>query len=169
MLIWFVHCAQANKSHNCLYTIFASQGYWNPHSTGRSWQSRIFSKIIPNRRRSVDGHTIWELNASSTHPLCFYYAAATIMKIWLLLVYADGYVAATLLRPWRWSYSFVVLLYPFYIESEILIPFYYDLGASTALLQFLLRFESFWPKFWIVAESPSSGMGGLSPLPSLRM
>ena len=34
--------------------------------------------------------------------------------------------------------------------------FYY---ASTALLPFLLRFVSFWPKFRIVAESPSSGMG----------
>ena len=59
------------------------------------------------------------------------------MKIWLRLVYADGVVAATLLRPWRWSYAFVALLYPFYIESEIPIRIYYDLGASTALL---LRF-----------------------------
>ena len=55
------------------------------------------------------------------------------MKIWLRLVYADGDVAATLLRPWRWSYAFAGLLYPFYMESEILICFYYDLGASTAL------------------------------------
>ena len=58
--------------------------------------------------------------------------------IWLRLVYADGDVAATLLRPWRWSYALVALLYHFYIESEILIRFDYDLGASTALL--LLRF-----------------------------
>ena len=56
------------------------------------------------------------------------------MKIWLRLVYADGDVAATLLRPWRWSYAFAALLYPFYIESEIPIRFYYDQGASTALL-----------------------------------
>ena len=55
------------------------------------------------------------------------------MKIWLHLVNADGDVAATLLRPWRRSYAFVALLYPFYIESEISIRFYYDLGASTAL------------------------------------
>ena len=47
------------------------------------------------------------------------------MKIWLRLVYADGDVAATLLRPWRWSCAFVALLYPFYIESEISIRFYY--------------------------------------------
>ena len=32
---------------------------------------------------------------------------------------------------------FVALLYPFYIESEIPLHFYYDQGASTALL---LRF-----------------------------
>ena len=54
--------------------------------------------------------------------------------IWLRLVYADGDVAATLLRPWRWSYVFVAFLYPFYIESEIPIRFYYDQGASSALL-----------------------------------
>ena len=59
------------------------------------------------------------------------------MKTWLRLVYADGNVAATLLRPWRWSYASVALLYPFYIESEIPIRIYYDQGASTALL---LRF-----------------------------
>ena len=35
----------------------------------------------------------------------------------------------------RFRCAFV--LYPFYIESEILMRFYYDLGASTALL---LRF-----------------------------
>ena len=52
------------------------------------------------------------------------------MKIWLRLVYAKGDVAATLLRPWRWSYAFVALLYPFYIESEIPIRFYYDLGGG---------------------------------------
>ena len=42
------------------------------------------------------------------------------MKIWLRLIYANGDVAATLVRPWRWSYTFVTPLYPFYIESEIL-------------------------------------------------
>ena len=42
------------------------------------------------------------------------------MKIWLGLVFADGEIAATLLavRPSRWSYAFVALLYPFYIKSE---------------------------------------------------
>ena len=58
---------------------------------------------------------------------------------------------------------FLVLLYPLYIESEIPIRFYYDQGASTALLPYLLRFVSFCPKFQIVAELPSgSGMGGLT-------
>ena len=59
------------------------------------------------------------------------------------------------------SYAVVALLYPLYIESEIPTCFYYELGASTALLPFLLRFVSFGPKFRIVAESPSSGMGVL--------
>ena len=103
----------------------------------RSWRSSIFSKIIPNRRESVDSHTI---DASSTLPLRCCYDPPSTMKIWLRLVYADVDVAATLLRPRRWSYTFDALLYPFYIESEIPIRFYYDLGASTALLPFLLRF-----------------------------
>ena len=44
----------------------------------RSWRSRIFSKIIPNRRRSVDCHTICGLDASSTLLIRFHYAPATI-------------------------------------------------------------------------------------------
>ena len=56
------------------------------------------------------------------------------MKDCLRLVYATGDVAATLLRPWQWSYAFLALLYPFYIKSEIPIRFFYDLGASAALL-----------------------------------
>ena len=35
----------------------------------RSWRSRIFSKIIPNRRGSVDNDRVRELDASSTLPL----------------------------------------------------------------------------------------------------
>ena len=41
------------------------------------------------------------------------------MKMRLRLVYADGFAAATLLRPRRWSYAFDALLYPFYIKSEV--------------------------------------------------
>ena len=109
----------------------------------RSWRSKIFTKIILNRRGSVDSHMIWGLDASNTLLLRCYYDPTTTMKIWLRLVYADGDVSATLLRPWRWSYAFVALLYPFYIESETPIRFYCDLGASTTLLPFLLRFVSF--------------------------
>ena len=156
--------------------------HWTAIPLLRSWRSRIFTKIIPNRRWTVDSHSIWGLDASSTLPVRFQNASTTLplrccydptttMKIWLRLVYADGDVAATLLRPWRWSYDFVALLYPFYIESEILIRYYYDQGVSTALLlrycatallPFLLRFvlHVLWPTFRIVAESPSSGMGG---------
>ena len=118
-----------------------------------------YSKSPLKRRQPHDLGT-WRFHyASSTLPLRSCYDPTTTMKIWLRLVYADGDVAATSLRPWRWSYAFVALLYSFYIESEIPILFYYDLGASTAPLPFLLRFVSFWPKFQIVAESPSSGMG----------
>ena len=45
----------------------------------RSWRSRSFSKIIPNRSRSVDSHTIWGLHVSSTFPLRFCYAAVTLL------------------------------------------------------------------------------------------
>ena len=113
----------------------------------RSWRSRIFSRIILHRNGSVDCHTIWGLDA----PVRFHYASTTLQlrhycdpttttEIWLCLVYADGDEAATSLRPWRWSYAFVALLYPFYIESEIPIRFYYDLDASHALLLRSCRF-----------------------------
>ena len=45
----------------------------------RSWRSRSFSKIIPNRSRSVDSHTTWGLHASSTLPLRFYYASVRLL------------------------------------------------------------------------------------------
>ena len=60
------------------------------------------------------------------------------MKIRLHLVYADGDAAATLLRPRRWSYAFVALLYPFYIKSEVLIYFQLNVNdrrAQVAMLQ----------------------------------
>ena len=56
--------------------------------------------------------------ASTTLPLRFCYDPTATMKIRLRLVFADGYAAATLLRPRRWSYTFAELLYPFYIKSE---------------------------------------------------
>ena len=66
----------------------------------RSWRSRIFSKIIPNRRGSVASHTIWGLDASSTLPLRFYYASATL----LLRSHYDNEDLTTLsLRWWRCS------------------------------------------------------------------
>ena len=66
----------------------------------RLWRSRIFSKVIPNRRGSVVNHTIWGLDASSTLPLCFYYASATL----LLRSHYDNEDLVTLsLRRWRCS------------------------------------------------------------------
>ena len=41
------------------------------------------------------------------------------MKIRLRLVYAGGDAAATLLRYRRWSYTFVALVYPYYIKSDV--------------------------------------------------
>ena len=70
-----------------------------------SWRSQIFSKIFPNRRGSVDNHTIWGLDASSTLLLRICYDPTTTMKIRLRLVYADGDAATTLLRPRRWSFA----------------------------------------------------------------
>ena len=113
----------------------------------RSWRSRLSSKIIPNRRGSVAVTRCGDFTlperfhyASTSLPLRVCCNPTTTMNICLRLVYADGDVAATLLRPWRWSYTFVALLHPFYIESEIPIRFYYDLGASTALLLRSCRF-----------------------------
>ena len=54
-------------------------------------------------------------------------------------MYADGDAAATLLRPWRRSYAFDALLYPFYIKSEvhlIYVPFNVnDRRDQVAMLQ----------------------------------
>ena len=193
----------------------------------RSWRSRIFSKIIPNRRGSVDSHTILELDAVSTLPLRFYYASTTL----LLRSHYDNEDLVTLSLRWWWCSwdlttcttlaielrfrcAFVSFLYGIWNSDTLLqrpgrfycalavsatirviltkisnrsgiaiqwngggggvkfwagytsrrevaimktpIRFYYmyDLGASTALLPFLLKFR-------IVAESPSSGMGVL--------
>ena len=89
-------------SFNCLHLTF--DDIWHPHNVQitlplrplqggcsylkppfhwtanllRSWRSSIFSKIIPNRCGSVDSHMIWGLDASSTLPIRFYYAATTI-------------------------------------------------------------------------------------------
>ena len=97
------------------------------------------------------------------------------MKIWLRLVYADGDVAATLLRHWRWSYDFVALLYPIYIESEIPIRFYYmyDQGASTALLlRYCALAVSATLRVILTKISNRSGIavqwnGGAKPVPNL--
>ena len=107
----------------------------------RLWRFRIFSKIIPNCRGSVDNNTIWGLDAFSTLPVRFHYASTTLplrcsydptttMKTWLRLVYADGDVAATLLRPWRWSYASVALF----------ISFLYRIWTSDTLLLRRTRF-----------------------------
>ena len=48
------------------------------------------------------------LGGGSLH--CCYDLTST-MNIRLHIVYADGDAAATLLRPKRWSYAFVALLY----------------------------------------------------------
>ena len=136
----------------------------------RSWRSRVFSEIIPNRRGSVDSHMIWGLEASSTLPLYFYYASVTL----LLRSHYDNEDLATLsLRWWRCSCdlattlamelrfhcAFVSFLYRIWNSDTLLLRPGRFYCASTTLLPFLLRFVSFWPNFRIVAESPSRGMG----------
>ena len=71
------------------------------------------------------------------------------MKIWLCLVYADGDVAATLLRPWRWSYAFVALLYHFYYgicssDRLLLRPgrFYCALAVSATIRVILTKISN---------------------------
>ena len=137
----------------------------------RSWRSRIFSKINPNRRGSVDSHTIWGLDASRALPLRFYYASATLL---LRSHYVNEDLTTLSLRWWRCSCdlattlamelrfrcAFVSFLYRIWNSDTLLLRPVRFYCSSTALLSFLLRFVSFWPKFRIVAESPSSGMGG---------
>ena len=137
----------------------------------RSWRSSIFSKMIPNRRGSVNSHTIWGLDTSSTLPLRFYYASVTLL---LLSRYDNEDLVTLSLRWWRCSCdhattlamelrfrcAFVSFLYRIWNSETLLLRPRRFHCASTALLSFLLRFVSFWPKFRIAEESPSSGMGG---------
>ena len=67
----------ANLRKTTIYLLIPTF-HWTAFSL-RSWRSRGFSKIIPNRSRSVDSHTIWGLHASSTLPLRFYYASVTLL------------------------------------------------------------------------------------------
>ena len=61
------------------------------------------------------------------------------MKIRLRLVYADGYVAAILLRPrWR-SYDFGALFYPVYIKSEVQ-PIYVQLNVNERRAQIAMLY-----------------------------
>ena len=64
-------------------------------------------------------------------------------------------------RSWRFRYASTTTYRRFYCASTALLLRFYC--ASTTLLPFLLRFASFWPKFRIVAEAPSSGIGVLAP------
>ena len=118
-------------SLTCLYDFIHTSDLSNPpfHWTAiplRSWRSCIFSKIIQNRRGSLDNHTSGDPTLpvrfhypSTTLPLRCCYDPTTTMKIRLRLVYTDSNAAATLLRPRRWSYAFVALLYLFYIKYEV--------------------------------------------------
>ena len=95
--------------------LYISTFHWTAFPL-RSWRSRSFSKIIPNRSRSVDSQTIWRLHASSTRPLRFYYALVTLLPrcsrfgcvviALLLRSRYDNEDPATLsLRYWRCSYA----------------------------------------------------------------
>ena len=105
----------------------------------RSWRSQIFSKIIPNRRGSVDNHTILGLDTSSTLPLCFFYASVTL----LLSPHYDNEDLATLsLRWWRWGCDLATTLamelrFCCAFISFLYLKFRY---ASTTTKALLLRF-----------------------------
>ena len=138
----------------------------------RSWRSRIFSKMIPNRHGSVDSHTIWGLEASSTLPVRFYYASVTLRlqshfdhnedlaTLSLHWWRCSCDLAMTLATELRFRCAFVSFLYIIWTSDTLLLRQGRFYCASTALWPFLLRFVSFWLKFRIVAESPSNGKGG---------
>ena len=92
----------------------------------------------------------------------------TLMKISLRCDYAHEDLAAMWLRfrcvssPRRCRYENFEQGQNLRNEVAIMkfpIRFYCALGVSATLLTFLPRFVSFWPKFRIVAETPSSGIG----------
>ena len=60
----------------------------------------------------------------------------------------------------RFRCAFISFLYRIWNSDSLRLRPKRFYCASTALLPFLQQFMSFWPKFRIVAESPSSGMGG---------
>ena len=70
----------AKRKHDCFEfpCLLIPTFHWTKFPL-RSWRSRSFSKIIPNRSRSVDSHTIWGLHASSTLLLCFYNTSVTLL------------------------------------------------------------------------------------------
>ena len=79
----------------------------NPHSTGRRFRYAHgdlgFSLKLFQIAAGAYTTTRVGQYASRTLLLRCCYDPTTTMKIWLRLVYADGDIAATLLRPWRWS------------------------------------------------------------------
>ena len=108
----------------------------------RSWRSRIFSKIIPNRRGSVDSHTlpVRFQYASTTLPFRCCYDPTTTMKIWLRLVYADGDVAATLAMELRFRCALISFLYGIWNSDTLRLRPRRFYCASTTLLLRSCRF-----------------------------
>ena len=103
----------------------------------RSWRSRIFSKIIPNCRGSVDCHTIWGLDASSTLPPRFYYASVTL----LLPSRYDTEDPTTLsLRWWRCSCDLATTLAMELRFRCAFVSFIYRIWKSDTLLLRSWRF-----------------------------
>ena len=111
----------------------------------RSWRSRSFSKIIPNRSRSVDSHTIWGLHASSTLPLRFYYASVTLLPrcsrfgcvVIALLIRSryDNEDPATLsLRLWRSSYALATTSATELRFRCAFVSFLYKMGGLTGFM-----------------------------------
>ena len=156
----YFHCRFVSKSNRSV----------NPNSTGRRFRYAHGDLGFSLKLFQIAAKAIWGLDASSTLPLRFYYASVML----LLRFHYDNVDLATLsLRWWRWSCdlattlamelgfrcAFVSFLYRIWNSDTLLLRPKRFYCASTALLPFLLRFVSFCPKFRIVAESPSSGLG----------
>ena len=60
--VWITSFARKQDNNNV--SLIIPTFHWTAFSL-RSWRSQSFSKIVSNRDRSVDSHTIWGLHAST--------------------------------------------------------------------------------------------------------
>ena len=124
---------------------------WGQESWSESWPARVpiwtFEKLAYKTLSQCDGKADDRGDCNSSPCTSYRWA-----KNWLTAEFQNfclqgllwGFVNFVLLRKVKTSAVTIMTLQT---------RFYYDLEASTALLQLLLRFMALWPKI------PSSGMG----------